>query len=220
MSTGGKLFFGCLALVVIGILALVVVLAVGGFALRGGIESVLGTVEDQQAATRTLQRLSEEHPFDPPADGVVSEARLGRFLTVTRDAWAEMAPWAEDLRQLDEGGREGIGRLRDVAAGTRVIGGMVRSRLALTRALDDHDSSVGEYLWTGMTLERTAEALEGGGVPDGIPEANVRLVESRAGDLPRLGDDGSGLVLAVAIIWGMSDLSTWQAMGLDTLVSR
>lgn len=221
MSTGAKLFFGCAVLFVVGILGVGAVVTVGGFALRGGIQSAMGTFEDQQAATETLQRLDDEHPFEPPTDGIVSQARLERFLAVTRDAWTEMEPWAEDLHELSEAGGEGLGRLRELATGARAIGGMVRSRMALADALDAHDTPLGEYLWTGLTLERTAEAMERNRT-DGVPDANVQLVTSRADDLPRLGgrDQGSGLVLALATVWGMSDLSTWRAMGLDTLVAR
>lgn len=221
MSTGAKIFFGCLALVVLGVVVLGVIAVIGGFALRGGIESAMGTIEDQQAATETLERLAEDHPFEPPEDGVVGEERLERFLAVTQDAWEEMEPWAADLRELNEAEGEGIGRLREMSSGARAIGGMVRSRVALADALDEHDTPLGEYLWTGITLERTLEAIEGNRTEE-LPEANVQLVQARSGDLPRLdgNNEDAGLVLAVATVWGMSDLTTWRAMGLDTLTAR
>lgn len=225
MSTGAKVFFGCLALAFLGVVGVVVALAVGGVALKRGFESAMGSVEEHREATETLHRLETEHPFEPPADGVVGEERLQRFLAVTDDAWQEMQPWADDLRDLRDAARPfrgGLGRLQDVAAGARAIGGLARSRLALAAALDRHDVSLGEYAWTGLTLARAAEAREkGGGATDQVPEANLALVEAHSGELPGFdADDGSGVVLAVATLWGVNELPMWEGLGLDTLVSR
>ncbi|HZD05192.1 MAG TPA: hypothetical protein VE173_09750, partial [Longimicrobiales bacterium] len=172
MSTGAKVFFGCIGLAVLGVVGLIVTLVVGGVALKRGFESTVGSVEEHREATETLHRLEEEHPFEPPADGVVGEARLERFLAVTGDAWQEMQSWADDLQEIREAARVdrgGIGRIRDMAAGARAIGGLARSRLALASALDSNEVSLGEYAWTGLTLARAAEARDKGtGASEGV----------------------------------------------------
>lgn len=226
MSTGAKVLFACLGLTVVGIVVLAVAVGVLGLGIWRGADSLRTTVEEQQAASERLQQIEEDHPFEPPEDGVVGEERLARFLAVTEEAWEEMRPWAEDLRELRETattGRGGLGQLRDMASGARAMGGLARSRVVLVEALDAHDTSLGEYIWTGIQLDRAADALEGDRSTEGVPPANLELVEGHTGELPRFdsgeGDD-SGAVLAVAVLWGMADLSTWQAMGLDTLTAR
>lgn len=220
MSTGLKVLLGCLGLVVVAFIGLAAVVTVGGIALRDEIEAVVGSAEDQIEATETLQRLAEEHPFEPPEDGVVPEASLERYLAITEEARADIEPWAEQLRDLERSAGEGIGRLREMASGAQALGGMVRSRVELAEALDAHDTSLGEFLWTGLALQRAAEALDGDRSVEGIPEANRSLVEARSAEIPRLGDDDAGIVLTVAVMWGMGDMTTWRAMGLDTLTSR
>jgi len=223
MSTGTKLFFGCLGLALVGVLGLAV--AVGGVALRGGFESVIGSVEEHREASETLQRIEREHPFDSPADGVVREAQLERYLAVSRDAWREMEPWVKNLQELEAAARSDRGtmdRLKEMATGAKAMGGLARSRLALASALDDHGVSLGEFAWTGLTLLRASEArARGGGASSGVPAANLELVAAHAGEIPTPdADDATGTVLVLATLWGMNELPTWSGLGLDTLGGR
>lgn len=226
MSTGAKVLFACLGLTVVGIVLAAVAVGVLGFGIWRGADSIRTTVEEQQQAGDMLRTIEREHPFEPPDDGVVDEERLERFLAATDDAWEEIRPWAGDLAELREAAASeqgGLGALREMASGARALGGLARSRVALAEALAAHDMSLGEYVWTGIQLDRAVDAAEGDRATDDVPQANLELVERHAGELPRFdsdeGDD-PGAVLAVAILWGMTDLSTWQAMGLDTLTAR
>jgi hypothetical protein len=229
MSTGAKVLFGCLGLAFLGAVGLAVVVFVGGVALWRNVGSpMVERVEDQQAATETLQRIEEEYPFEPPEDGVVSEDRLERFLMVTTEAWEDIGVWAGDLEALSEstsapGDRGAVEQLGDLATGARAIGGLMQSRASLAEALDQHDMSLAEYIWTGLTLSRAAEAEDGRRSAEGVPEENVELARRHSGRLPELGSDehnDAGAVLGVATMWGLTELSTWQAMGLDTLMAR
>lgn len=227
MSTGAKVLFGCLAVTVLGIAGLVVALAVGGFALQRGVESAVGSMEQQQQASEMLEEVEAEHPFEPPEDAVVGEERLERFLGATETAWQEIQPWAEDLEEIRQAVRSesAMGAIRDLASGARALGGIARSRVALAEALAEHEMSLGEYVWTGIQLDRAVDAVEGDRSAESVPEANLELARSRQGELPRFdasGEEeiGSGVVLAVATLWGMADASTWQALGLDTLTAR
>lgn len=234
MSTGAKVLFACLGVTVLGIVAAAVAVGVLGFGIWRSTDSIRTTVGEQQQAGDMLQEIENEHPFEAPEDGVVDEEGLNRFLAVTEDAWQEIQPWAEDLRELREtaaGERGALEGLRALASGARAVGGLARSRVALAEALDAHETSLAEYIWTGIQLDRAVDAVEGDRSTEGVPPANLELVEGRAAEIPRLdgsmegegveavGDD-SGAVLAVAVLWGMTDLSTWQAMGLDTLTER
>ena len=225
MSTGAKIFFGCLGVSAFGVFALAAVVMVGGVALWRGADSVTDRFEDQQEATATLRRIEEEHPFEAPADGVVGEARMERFLAVTDDAWDAIRPWAEDLQTLRRSAgeeRTSIGQLGDLAAGARAMGGLVQSRVAFAEVLEEHETSLAEYVWTGLTLSRAAEVRDGERSGEDVPPENVELARRYADRMPELGGGGneSGAVLGVATMWGLTELSTWQAMGFDTLMAR
>jgi hypothetical protein len=227
MTTGMKVLLGCLAVTFLGIIGIGAAVLVGGLALKRGVESTMGVVEEQQDATETLRRVEEEHPFEPPDDGVVREENVERFLAVTEEAWEAMRPWAEDLEQVRAAAEAGQGgatpRLRDLAAGARAVGGLARSRVVLAEALESHETSLAEYAWTGLSLSRAAEVRDGEAAPGSVPDANVELARRYGDRLPILDGDeepGPGTVLAVATLWGLSELSTWRAMGLDTLMGR
>ncbi len=220
LPTGLKLLFGCLGVVALGLIVLAVAVGVGGFALKRGIESTVGGVEEHREASEVLGRLERDHPFEPPSDGAVTEQRLRRFLAVTDRAWEGMRPWADEIRELRERSASGEQpRLRDALTGARAVGGMGRSRLALAGALEGEGMSLGEYAWTGLTLSRAVEAA-GGGAASGVPEENRRLAARYEAELaPLEREDGPGLALAVAVFWGLSEAPTWRALGLDTLAA-
>ncbi len=222
LPTGLKLLFGCLGVVALGLIVLAVAVGVGGFALKRGIESTVGGLEEHREATEALGSLEREHPFEVPSDGVVTERRLRRFLSVTDRAWEEMRPWADEIRELRK--RSSMGEqpgLRDAFAGARAVGGIARSRLALAGALEAEGMSLGEYAWMGLTLSRAVEAArEQAGAAPGVPEENRRLASRYEAELaPLEREDGPGLVLAVAVFWGLSEAPTWRALGLDTLAA-
>jgi len=231
MSAGAKvLLFGCLGLAFLGVVGIAGVALAGRALWRGAVSPVVETVGNQQEATATLERIEEEHPFEPPEDGVVGEDQLERFLAVTADAWEEIGPWAEDLEALSQSGSAAASgeagaaaQLGNLATGARAIGGLMQSRTALAEALDEHETSLAEYVWTGLTLSRAAEVQGGQRSGEGVPEENVELAERYAGRLPTLRSgerNDAGAVLGVATMWGLTELSTWQAMGLDTLMTR
>lgn len=228
MSTGAKVLFGCLGVSLLGIVVIGVVVFMGGLALKRGVDSAVGTMEQQQEASAMLRRIEEEHAFAPPDDGGVTERQLERYLAVTEQAWDDMRPWAEDLQEVrDAAGNErtGMAALREMASGARALGGLARSRVVLAEALDEHEMSLGEYVWTGIQLSRAEDARTGGRPTGSVPGDNLALAERHAGDLPSMSgggdnDDEQDMVLAVATLWGMSDLSTWRALGLDTLAAE
>lgn len=129
LPTGLKLLFGCLGVVALGLIVLAVAVGVGGFALKRGIESTVGGVEEHREASEVLGRLERDHPFEPPSDGAVTEQRLRRFLAVTDRAWEGMRPWADEIRELRERSASGEQpRLRDALTGARAVGGPVPPR--------------------------------------------------------------------------------------------
>ena len=109
-------------------------------------------------------------------------------------------------------------------SGAKALAGGARARIVLAESLEAAGLSLGEYVWTGLTMNRAAEADERPAAHPAVPAANLALLERYGPRIPRLNDDEAasdagerGTVLAVALMWGMTEVSTWQAMGLDTL---
>lgn len=225
MSTGQKVLIGCLVLAVLMAVLVAAAVGVGGWFIKGKVSDFVGGVQEQQEATEVLQRVAEDNPFTVPEDGVIGEDRLDRFVRATNTAWEGLQPWAEDLAVLKQRGNTG-GRpsVRDMARGMQAVTGFARARTTLADALDDAGMSVGEYVWTGFSLVRAQDALEGDRSDETVPQANIELVRAHQDELPDFdatsGEPGPGLVLAVATAFGTMDPTMWQALGLDTLSNR
>ena len=228
MSTGTKLVLGCLGLIGLGFVAVSIAFWVGGMALKRGVESAFGGLDEHLEASEILGRLETEHPFEVPGDGVVTEERLLRFLAATDGAWDELESWATETAALgDRAGSGEAGGLGDMLSGAKSLAGGARARIVLAESLEEAEISLGEYVWTGLTMDRAAKAAERPTDQPGVPAANRALLERYGPRVPRLNEDeaegeaseagGRGTVLGVAILWGMTELSTWKAMGLDTL---
>ena len=184
LPVAAKLLIGCSAILALGVLAMAVVVGVGGFAVKRGIDAVAEHAEHQQEATALLDRLERDYRFQPPTDGVVSRALRDRFASVTERAWTEIADWATEARDLEARNAARPGRrptLGDAVTVFRSADGAARSRLVLARALSAERMSLSEYLWTGQTLRN-----------DGRAGLSSNRVE--AGD--------AALVLDLAAAWG------------------
>ncbi len=214
---GVKVLIGCLGLLGIGFVVAAALLGVGGFALKRGLESAAGSIDEHREAGEILTRLEREHPFSVPDDGALSDASVARFLAVTEQAWEGMRPWVEEIAAIDERRAQGTPRLRDALGGVKALGGVARSRVELARALDAEAVSLGEYVWTGTALQRALEVLEGGRPAATVPERNVALAREYAATLPDLprDDPGPQSAFILATLWARAELPDWGRLGLD-----
>lgn len=221
MSTGVKVAIGCGILVLLAIVVMVIMTVAGGIFLKKKAGDISGGLEAQQKASEKIQALERDHPFTPPADGVVSEGRAKTFLAVTDEAWEGMHESMEEVvdrgREIEQGGRDaGLG---DAMAGFRALG---RSRITLAEALDDHDMPVSEYLWTGLELVRAYQALSMPPEQSGVPAQNLDLARRHRDALAKIAEDGEdgrpdrGVVLGMAWTWAATEgVSTagWDTLG-------
>lgn len=221
MSTGAKVAIGCGILALLAIVGVVVAIVAGGMFVSRKADEFTGGLEAQQEASETVQALEREHPFTPPADGIVPADRAETFFAVTDDAWEEMREWIEEMRERGEdidsrGGEAGFG---DAMAGLQGLG---RSRVALSEALTDHEMAVSEYIWTGMALAHAYGALDQSAETSGVPAENLDLATEHRERLAEMSDDGEdaegrGVVLAIAWTLATSEGITGAIPGLDTL---
>jgi hypothetical protein len=174
MPTFLKVLIGC------GVALLVVVIAVVVFAFFGYrfISEQIGGFEEQAQATETFERLAQQYPFTPPADGVVTENQVQTFLTVADEVWVEVAAFAEELNRLGDETSEGEEEpgLGDVVSGMGAFGKLFRARLLLAEALERHRLSNAEFVWTGTTLLEAYDAVTDPKADVGeVPGANLEL---------------------------------------------
>lgn len=221
MSTGMKVAIGCGIVAILAIVALIVAGVAGGLFLKRKADQFTGGVEAQTEAGETMQQLEADHPFTPPADGLIGADRADRFFEVTDDAWAEMEEVAEDLseRSRDIEERGGEAGMRDAMAGLQGLG---RARVALADALEENGMPASEYLWTGLALMRAYEELDRPASESGIPQENLDLAAEHRAELAEIdeteeGEIGKGMVLGIAVTWGMTEGNP-GALGIDTLM--
>jgi hypothetical protein len=220
MSTGAKVAIGCGILALLVIIGIVVAIVAGGMFASRKLDEFSGGFEAQQEASETVQELEREHPFTPPADGIVRPDRAEKFFDVTDDAWEDMREWVDEMRERGEdidsrGGQAGFG---DAMAGLQGLG---RSRVALSEALEGNDMAVSEYIWTGMTLAHAYAALDQPPETSGVPAENLALAGEHRERLAEMADgdeaEGRGMVLAIAWTLATSEGITSSIPGLDTL---
>lgn len=222
LSTGAKIAIGCGGAVLVGGILAVLALGAGWAFLSDRAENVIAGVESQAEVSETLETLRREYPFQPPSDGAVTDRQARMFLEVTDAAWEEMEPWAAEMSDLGRRLEDDRAGLREMAAGFEGMGRFAESRTILAEALGDNEVSLGEYLWTGMTLVRARRAADrASGESDVAPES-LELARRYRNELAEIdGTDGErpgrGVVLQLGMVWGMADGSSWRASGLDTL---
>ena len=79
MSSGTKIAIGCGIVALLAIVALIVAGVAGGLFLKRKADQFTGGVEAQTEASDNLRELEQDHPFTPPADGMIGADRAACF---------------------------------------------------------------------------------------------------------------------------------------------
>jgi hypothetical protein len=166
MGTGMKVAIGCgIAAVFAGIVAIVAVIG-GAYWVKGKVEGVA----DEQKKIEDLQRQASAHGFERPADGVVSEAQLQRFLGVRKAVHGVYERYREEL--------EGSGREADLRQVGKAFSMINEIRLAQAQALVDQRMSEDEYRYLVEAVYKSAWAAA-------ITKDTGKSVSEMAGDAAR-----------------------------------
>ncbi len=205
MSTGAKVAIGC------GVALLVAIVAAAIFVFFAGrfVSEQIGGFGAQKEASETFERLAAEYPFEPPADGVVSDRQARTFFDVTDEVWPSVADYADELnrviRQAEES--EDETELRDVMSGMEAMGKLLRARLVLAETLESYQLSNHEYVWTGSTLMQAYGVLTGAETEadEPVPSENLELAgryQTQLAELAWEEEDriGKGILLLISLI--------------------
>ena len=150
MSTGAKVAIGCAVAVVLGGLVVATLVFGGLWWAKGKVEQVAGN----QARIEELKKKANAVPFTEPADGVIQEDRLVKFLDVRKRVFAVYERHKDELEAM------GKKKQADFGDVTRGIGVLNEVRTAQAQALADVGMSEPEYSFMVQQIYKTMYANE------------------------------------------------------------
>jgi hypothetical protein len=158
MTTGGKIAVGC----GVAVLLAVIIAVAGVFGLawwgKGKLEEVTGGpggIERMAKVQEEVQRYQAEanrNEFAQPADGVIQEERLLKFLAVRRDVFAVYEKYRAEIEALGKSGTPDLGA---IAKSVHLVNDL---RLTQAKAQAREGVSEGEYGWLVGQVYKTAWA--------------------------------------------------------------
>lgn len=203
LSTGAKVFLGCLALFVVGSLAATFVLGAGVLFVGKAAKSVVADVRGEGGSGDILRTLEERHAFEPPDDGVVGSERARRFASAVHASWVRIQPRAESLNESSravspESMTDAIAAMRGGMAGIEGL------REGLAEGLNEAGMSLKEFLWVSTQLGAGYRAIDMASPPESVPQANIETAREHVPVLASLfgGRDATenrSAVLTVAV---------------------
>jgi hypothetical protein len=105
MGTGAKVAIGCGCVALLGAAAVVSVLGFGAWWAKGKIEQASAGLDKITAATAEIERYEKQanaNAYTPPADGVILEPRLQKFLQARKQVYAVYERNAAELGELQK----------------------------------------------------------------------------------------------------------------------
>jgi hypothetical protein len=176
LGTGTKVAIGCGIAAVVGGVVLAVAVFTGLWWAKGKAEQFTG----HETKIEELKKRANAVPFTEPADGVVREDRLVKFLDIRRRVFDVYAKHKDELEALNKKKQTGLG---DLARGLGVLGEV---RMAQAQALADVGMSEDEYRFMVQQVYKTlwaSEAAKASPGPEGgasaptleVPPANIAL---------------------------------------------
>lgn len=150
MTTGVKIAIGCAVAILVCIIALAAVVGGGLWWAKGKVEQVAGT----ETRIEELHKKANATPFDRPADGVIREDRLVKFIDVRRRVFVVYEKHKATLERI---GQKKQGELSDLTTGFSVINEV---RTAQAQALADIGMSEDEYRFMVEQIYKSAWASE------------------------------------------------------------
>lgn len=208
MNKGAKIAIGCvIALFLAGVAAVV---GFGGLLWwgKGKIQEMTGPVTESVHKIEALEKKANENPFTRPADGVIAEDRLLKFLEVRKSVFAVYDKHRGEFEAVSQKKQADFS---DLTKGLSVIGEI---RTAQAQALADVGMSTAEYAFmvesvyksawaaavaqahggksvseaTGEALDQAQRQLEGVSTPEAaqaLKDLQAAAEQSKALDVPK-----------------------------------
>lgn len=175
MGKGAKIALGCGCLVLLVGAVVVGVLGWGAWWAKGKLHEAKSGVEKMTAQAEEIERYQKQadaNPYSPPADGVIAEPRLLKFIDVRKQVFAVYERYEAPLRELSKKSESATNKmtLSEVWSAGGTLAEMAGAiRLEQMKALAAVGMSESEYRAIQMAVYKSAWASES---------------ETRSGQLP------------------------------------
>jgi hypothetical protein len=160
MGTGAKVAIGCGIFIVLAGIATVVSVVGGAYWLKGKADGFVADKQAQEAKIEDLEKKADANAYTAPADGVIHEDRLVKFLDVRKQVHATYEKYRADLEGLDKAGKKKEADFNDLKKGLGALAALNDLRLAQAQALADQGMSREEYRDLVGAIYKTAWASE------------------------------------------------------------
>ena len=150
MGTGGKIAIGCGIAALIAVVVVVVTVGAGLFWVKGKAESIAA----EQKEIQDLQEKANRNTFTEPADGVINEPQLVKFIEVRKrvyDVYVKNEATIKSLKDKKEGD---LGDVRKAFALMNEI------RLAQAKAQVEQGMSDSEYAFLVQQVYKSSWAAQ------------------------------------------------------------
>jgi len=166
MGTGAKVAIGCGCVVLLGAAAVVGVLGVGAWWAKGKLEQASAGLDKITAMTAEIERYEKQanaNAYTPPADGVIAEPRLLKFLETRKRVFAVYERNATALGEVQkkaesETDKLTLSELWSAGGALAEMAGAIR--LAQMKALARVGMSESEYRDIQLAVYKSAWASE------------------------------------------------------------
>jgi hypothetical protein len=160
MSTGAKVAIGCGIAIVVAGGVVVVGLGAGAIWLKGKVEKSGANFTAVTSEIERNRRQANANRFTPPADGVIDEARLVKFLEVRKQVYEVYAKHKPEFEAVDAKTKDkqhpGFGEIVDMGL---TMGRLVADiQLVQEKALAGVGMSDAEYRYVQAAVYKTAWA--------------------------------------------------------------
>lgn len=193
MSTGAKVAIGC-AVAFVGAAILASAVLFGGLWWLGGkARQKVREVSADSERLESLRKQANANPFTPPADGVIREERLVKFLAARKRVFAVYEKHRGEIETLSQHQPRGLEGLKVLGS---LPGLVTEVLLAQAEALADEGMSEEEYRYLVTSVYKTWGASEvekatGGSVSEAAGDAAERAATEaeKAAEQPNLPDE-------------------------------
>jgi len=181
MSKGAKIAVGCAAAFFAVVILAATGLFVTGIWVKGKVEKAGRELVGEQQKITELQKKANAHPFAPPADGLIQEDRLVKFLNVRKRVFAVYERHKPDFEATDKSKPQGLEALKALGSLASVVNEI---RLVQAEAMVDEGMSEAEYrffvesVYKSMWASEVAKSTGGKSVSEAAGSATEAAAEA------------------------------------------
>ena len=173
MTTGAKIAIGCGIVLLLGAIGVTVAMVGGAYWVKGKAEQFTG----EQKKITELEEKANANSFDRPADSVVPEPRLRKFLEIRKrvfDVYSRNEPAIAALKNKKEGGLSDVRTTFNIYNEIRLAQAQAQADLGMS---DDEYQFLVEQVYKSMWASEVAKSIGGKSVSGAASEMFGKAAE-------------------------------------------